>query len=589
MISIFQSTQRKGGVYIAVLGTSLIVSVLALSALVLQRLQARLQVASTEMRQAQLNAAAAVELGLLEMQEDENWRTNVTDETWFANRDTGSGACSLEVSDPVDDDLTNSLDDPVLLTGIGTDGQTEQRLALTVYPKRDPLECLRSAIAVGNQINLNADVLRASGLITAAHVTAASSIIYGNVAATTISGSVYNGTTTLVDDDERPEMPDWDTVFDYYRNNGTEIDINTLPTTSPNLIYNSTFESNDDYWTGAPPGIGEADIDQDGHAHSGNKGLKVEHLDGLTSAGAAQYIDGFVEPGEQYYIEAWVYLDGSIAGVFWLTLHTKGTASPLQFVSTSSIVVGSKTWTKLTATLTAPVWAGDLEYSYITVGTPTPLLINKYYLDDVVVRKAATGRYIFRKTLTPTWNPFSLANTNPEGVYWIDCEGNRLIIERSRIHGTLLVVNPGAGSEIAAGPIHWSPAMPGYPALLVDADDATDADFTIRANGRGLSEYENGMNYNSVGSPHDEFGQDAAADDIYASEIRGLVAIEDDLHFEQSPLIRGQIIVGGDISDSSGSLEVEFQPDSLINPPPGFREPYTYERRPGAARMTVMP
>jgi hypothetical protein len=550
----------------------------------------RQQVADAEMRQAQLNAATAVDLGLYTIQQNEGWRGTASAGTWISEQNTGQGSCNLEVSDPKDGILGNDPDDPVLLVGVGVVGQTEQRTAVTVYPRHDPLECLRSAVAVGDQITLFNDTLRAKGLISANQVTASVSSVYGDVEAPTISGATYNGTTTQIDADDRPAMPDWQTVFDYYRNVGTQININDIPATPPNLIRNGTFETGANYWTGTPPGIGTADVGQkNGKGRFGTGGLDVSGLDGVTAAGAAQYIDDFVEPGEQYYVEAWVYLDDSLPGVLWLTLHTKGTGSALQYVSTGSVAIGSRTWMKLSATLTAPAWTGDLEYAYLSVGTPLPLTIGKFYVDDMIVRKAATGRYIYRTVLSPSYNPFGTGQTNSEGVYWIDCSGNRLIIERSRIHGTLLVVNPGAGSEIGMGPIHMSPAMPGYPALLVDADTLEGADFAIRANRRVLSEKGNGVNYNPSGSPHDEFGQDEDQDDNYASEIRGLVAVGDTLNYSNSPLIRGQVIVGDDIANSSGTLEVEFQPESLLSPPPGFLAPYEYYFRPGAAVKQILP
>jgi len=150
-------------------------------------------------------------------------------------------------------------------------------------------------------------------------------------------------------------------------------------------------------------------------------------------------------------------------------------------------------------------------------------------------------------------------------------------------------VNPGTGSEIAIGPIHWSPAMPGYPTLLVDADTLEGADFAIRANRRVLSEKGNGVNYNPTGSPDDEFGEDEDQNDIYPSEIRGLVAVGDTLIYNNAPLIRGQVLVGDDINTSSGTLEVEFQPESLLSPPPGFLAPYQYDLRPGAAVKQILP
>jgi hypothetical protein len=165
-------------------------------------------------------------------------------------------------------------------------------------------------------------------------------------------------------------------------------------------------------------------------------------------------------------------------------------------------------------------------------------------------------------------------------------------LERSRILGTLLVVNPGPNSCVADGPINWAPAVAGYPALLVDADTASDANFALRATNRVLNEADNEVNYNPAGVPYDFANSLCAAtdnlpNDIYPSEIRGLIVIRNDLSYENNPLVRGQVIVGGDIANSSGELEVQFQPDSLLNPPPGFFAPYSYWRRPASARKAV--
>jgi hypothetical protein len=245
-------------------------------------------------------------------------------------------------------------------------------------------------------------------------------------------------------------------------------------------------------------------------------------------------------------------------------------------------------WRHITATLTAPAWSGDLEYAFIKIAGGDSSNTNDFYFDDFTIRETTTGKFIYRQVLSPSLNPFGL-QTNAEGIYWINCAGNKLIIERSRILGTLLVVNPGAGSCISNGPIHWSPAVAGYPALLVDADTATNANFSINATNRGLSEKENGVNFNPVGAPHDEFGQDGDTNDIYRSSIRGLIAVRNNLSFQNRSLIRGQVIVGNDINTSSGELEVEYLPDSLLNPPSGFTAPYTYSRRTGSTQKAVLP
>jgi hypothetical protein len=128
----------------------------------------------------------------------------------------------------------------------------------------------------------------------------------------------------------------------------------------------------------------------------------------------------------------------------------------------------------------------------------------------------------------------------------------------------------------------------GYPALLVDADTGTSADFAIYATNRALSEKENGVNFNPSGVPHDEFGTNSTSTDIYRSSIHGLVAVRHDLTYNYRSLIRGQLIVGNNITSSGGELEVEYLPDSLLNPPSGFWS-YTYQRRTNSTQKVVLP
>ena len=65
--------------------------------------------------------------------------------------------------------------------------------------------------------------------------------------------------------------------------------------------------------------------------------------------------------------------------------------------------------------------------------------------------------------------------------------------------------------------------------------------------------------------------------------------MRDDLLYQNRTLVRGEVIVGDDLNNPSGELEVEFLPDSLLNPPPGFTAPYTYIRRPTSLKKAVLP
>ena len=235
-------------------------------------------------------------------------------------------------------------------------------------------------------------------------------------------------------------------------------------------------------------------------SHSGSKSLRVRNRSDQY-AGPAQPIDGYVKSGQQYYIEGYVYhstslLNLGIVGlpkVFRISLYTKGSGDSSAQINTlaSDVNATGLQWTKVSGNITAAAWTGYLQYAFVKFMCTDANV--DFFLDDVVIRETTTGRIIYQKVLSPSLNPFG-SQTNSQGIYWIDCANNKLVIERSRILGTLLVVNPGTGSCITNGPIHWSPAVAGYPALLVDADTPANANFSINATNRVLSEKENATN-----------------------------------------------------------------------------------------------
>jgi hypothetical protein len=583
-------------VYVAVLGTSLIVSLLALSALALQRIQNRMLATSSDIRQAQLNAESAVELGLLAMKQDTNWRSTYTSGHWFTNRALSAGTCSLDGIDPADGNLSNNSTDPVTFTGIGDSGSAEQRVQVTVDPRAQPLSCLRSAAAAGHAITVTNSILVTAGTISANTVSATASTIYGNVQAATISGSTYAVTPTPVNTSQLPTMPTWSSLFDYYKTNGSQLDVTKMPTTANNFARNTGVEAalgsvdasgRPVDWTGAPlNSASTATITQsNATANSGTYSLFVSPNN--STGGAAQYIDAWTLPGQQYFIDCKVKLSSGIAQNFVISLTTRGTGAE-QTVTSAAVsgVVG--VWKDVSATLTAPSWTGNLAYAYVKIADSSGT--NKFYVDDLVIREAATGYIIYQKVMGTGVNTlYSGAPVNAQGIYWIDCANTNLIVSRSRIKGTLLVINPGPASCVGPGPVRWSPAVPGYPALLVHADTASKANILIEPTNRVLSETENGVNYNPAGAPSDDLGQNTTMTDIYSSEISGLVAVENNLSYLNNGLIRGSVVVGNDITSTGGSLELSFRPESLLNPPPGFTGTTTYVRRASSAQKAVSP
>jgi hypothetical protein len=389
-------------------------------------------------------------------------------------------------------------------------------------------------------------------------------------------------------------MPDWTSVFNYYKTNGTSLDITQFPQQTPNLGRNTSFDTDLSYWTGTATGLPTTEIERNTGVNGHAACCRVKNRT-ATTAGPSQYIDQFVKAGGSYNITIQIMPNSSWGNWFRVKLATKGSGA-VQTSQSAAVAISSGAWQDMTVTLMALPWSGSLEYARVTIDTDYALgSSNDFYVDNLNIRENVTGRFIYQQLLGPSGNTlYAGAPTNSQGIYWVDCAGNKLIIERSRIIGTLLVINPGAGSCISNGPINWTPAVPGYPALLVDADVPENADFAINATNRVLSEANNQTNFNPAGASY-EFSNplcnptDNVLNDIYPSEIRGLVAVRDDLTYANRALIRGQVLVGDDISNSSGELEVDFQPDSLLSPPPGFAAPYLFQRRPVSVQKVVLP
>ena len=91
-----------------------------MSALMGQRIQNRIVAASADIRQAQLNANTAVELALLTMKQDTNWRTTSANGNWFTNRGTDAGTCSVERDRSRRRQPGEQADDPVVVTASAT-------------------------------------------------------------------------------------------------------------------------------------------------------------------------------------------------------------------------------------------------------------------------------------------------------------------------------------------------------------------------------------------------------------------------------------------------------------------------------------
>ena len=223
--------RRRASIYVMVLGTSLVVSVIGLSALLAIRIKRRTVELTIDFAQARLHAQSAIELGFRRISSDPNWRTTYPNGVWEADRPIGTGTFTLEGTDPDGLPLSNDVMDDLVLTGIGVQGDSRYKLRVTLVAQPQPLTCLEASLHAGNDLSLFApstvygnQVISANNKIAA---TGAPTVYPDMESVNGFSGTLSPGAQRLLD--EPRTMPAPATVFDYYKNNGTWINIANIP------------------------------------------------------------------------------------------------------------------------------------------------------------------------------------------------------------------------------------------------------------------------------------------------------------------------------------------------------------------------
>lgn len=113
------------------MGTAMVVTVIGLSAVWASRMRLRDVQASTQILEALGYAQSAIELGLLQVRSDPNWRTTLGAGMWVANQSIGHGTCTLTTSIVADGDADPYNDDWLLL-GTGISGDAVRKIELTL-------------------------------------------------------------------------------------------------------------------------------------------------------------------------------------------------------------------------------------------------------------------------------------------------------------------------------------------------------------------------------------------------------------------------------------------------------------------------
>lgn len=245
-------------------------------------------------------------------------------------------------------------------------------------------------------------------------------------------------------------------------------------------------------------------------------------------------------------------------------------------ISADAPVVTNASFAATSATVRTDVEAVGTITGSAYYGTRTPsasarTIPGTSIFDDYVARGTAipfaslpSGK-IEKCVLSANSNPFT-GVLNKDGIYVVDCKGQKIEISTCRIVGTLVVLDPRSDSIITSE-VLIEPARAGGASLLVRGAIAVDISTNM------LTEASVDQSLNPPGTPYAGV-EDTDLSDEYPQSIGGLVFVSDDLTIQSSTVFYGSVIVG-DVFQISGSRTVTLTYDAAVlsSPPTGFGTP----------------
>jgi hypothetical protein len=582
--------RRRGTIYVVTLTTTLIVLALGTVALSTARIQRQQAAESNSLRQAQLHAESALQIARYRIRTDSSWRSKLSSNTWAADQPIGNGYYSFTGTDPGDGNLNNGDFDPVVITATGKESGATYYIAARYEFEQPGLTCLQSSIHSAGDLEFRGSVVATSSAAPFSANQAVkpqdSSQVYANcVAVGSVSiggsaqvfGTITNGATQRT-------MPDTSSLLSYYQGLGTSILATALPLWDREYVVNPGAESGAvTPWVASNCTAAASTTEK----HSGNYSFYISNRSILGDGVIKQDITSKVAQNVAYTVSGAV-LDQNFLGLDNYRLHilVQTTTGNVSFTS-GWYTPSYNNWLSMSFTPTL-TWSGNLIKAEVFVQTSLGLL--PYFVDSISVREvgAESSTYVMhRKLLSPQSNPFT-GVLNSQGIYVLNCAGNKINLRDSRISGTLVILNPGSGSRIE-GSICWDPTtllstnpnVPNLPALI------TDDQLQLGLSSAPLSEAVANLNLNPAGSSY-AGTSDTDLVDSYPSQISGIVYSSDEFTVTNNTTVNGSIVGATKITVQGTAVTVNHQPlYYYVNPPVGFRAAPLVKMKSGSVEQIV--
>ncbi len=553
--------RTRGSVYVPVLGTCLLVTVIGLAGLSIARARTASSLAASAAGEAREVARAGLALALERIERDDAWRSLAAG-VWFKQDVPGrtGGTVSVRLDDPVDGDLGDDPADPVRIEATGTGGGGVARVAavVRVHERASALE--RRVVALGG-LGVGSSWIDGRGAI---HVGGAASTSGSEVGLELLTADVASGTDwrgVVTEGTTAPVLPAIEDVIATWSAGAVTIDARTLPRGGADLLGTGSFEDGLGAWTASDAKV-ELTVDAQA-AVDGGRSLRVTSrgdetagprldLTELVAAGTVPRVRARVRvepPATRADLELWLAWAGedrttvdagprvTASGPDWVELEVTGTMRDLEDV-------------------------GDVTLLVATPGSTDPIRIDDVRVHDANATNAP--RLLERVALGPDVNPFGAAAS--DGRYVLDLAGRDVIVRDCRIVGTLVLLRPGPGSRIE-GSVAWRPVTPGDPVLLTDATTlrlaTTDAPLCESTVGRTLDPP-------ALPFPWKDGSSGTALDAIIPSRIDGVLWVKGTLLVQGQPRVRGTLVAGASVAFSGARAVLEPGDGAPGRIPAGF-------------------
>lgn len=149
----------RGTVYLLVLMSSVIVTLIGLMGFRMLRAQAAIAQSDTEREEALVIAESAVQWGVHIVTLKGDWRDDVSSGVPIRTGAFGQGSMTVTITDKDDGDLADDITDEFVIAGTGVVGDAQQTLEVTMRRSDGAHPALEKSITLGGTLEVDAHVL----------------------------------------------------------------------------------------------------------------------------------------------------------------------------------------------------------------------------------------------------------------------------------------------------------------------------------------------------------------------------------------------------------------------------------------------